>query len=112
MGARGWVDDRPVTWRRVALVAAVIVTYAVVHGSLKSGGKTTTSMVVTSTSSTTVRTKASPHHSSSSVYVVKPGDSLSTISVKTGVSVATLESLNPRADPNALQAGERLTLRK
>jgi LysM repeat protein len=44
--------------------------------------------------------------------VVKPGDSLSAISVKTHVSVATLEALNPGIDPNALQTGQRLTLRK
>ncbi len=46
------------------------------------------------------------------MYVVKSGDSLSAISAKTGVAVATLESLNPGVDPNALQTGQRLTLRK
>jgi spore germination protein YaaH len=45
-------------------------------------------------------------------YVVKPGDSLSTISVKTGVPIATLEALNPSVNPGALQAGERLRLRR
>ncbi len=45
-------------------------------------------------------------------YVVKPGDSLSVISVKTHVPVATLEALNPSlANPDTLQAGERLRLR-
>lgn len=46
------------------------------------------------------------------VYVVKPGDSLSTISSKTGVPVPTLEKLNPRVDPGALQTGQRLRLRQ
>jgi len=45
-------------------------------------------------------------------YVVKPGDSLSTISVKTGVPIATLEALNPSVNPGALQAGEHLRLRR
>ncbi|HEY1591655.1 MAG TPA: LysM domain-containing protein [Solirubrobacteraceae bacterium] len=45
-------------------------------------------------------------------YVVKSGDSLSTISTKTGVSVPTLESLNPRVNPGSLQAGQRLRLRQ
>ena len=45
------------------------------------------------------------------VYVVKSGDSLSSISVKTGVSVPQLESLNPGIDPAALQTGQRLRLR-
>jgi|SRR5271166_4109317 len=44
-------------------------------------------------------------------YVIHPGDSLSTISLKTGVSIGELEALNPSIDPNALQAGQRLRLR-
>jgi LysM repeat protein len=45
-------------------------------------------------------------------YVVRPGDSLSVISVRTGVTVSTLESLNPGVNPNALQTGQRLRLRQ
>jgi LysM repeat protein len=45
-------------------------------------------------------------------YVVKSGDSLSSISVKTGVSVPKLETLNPGVDPAALQTGQRLRLRQ
>lgn len=96
----------------VALIAAVLATYLVVHASVNTNHSTTTSAVLTSTSSTTGHTTSSPHHPAANVYVVKPGDSLSSISAKTGIPVATLESLNPRADPNALQAGERLTLHK
>jgi hypothetical protein len=44
-------------------------------------------------------------------YVVHAGDSLSAISLKTGVSIGELEALNPTVDPNALQAGQRLRLR-
>jgi LysM repeat protein len=46
-------------------------------------------------------------------YRIRPGDTLSTISVKTGVPVAQLQKLNPStaADPNALQSGQRLRLR-
>ena len=45
-------------------------------------------------------------------YVVQPGDSLSGISVKTGIPIGTLEQLNPLAQPNALQTGQRLRLRR
>jgi len=45
-------------------------------------------------------------------YVVRAGDSLSTISLKTGVSIQTLEALNPRINPYALQTGQRLKLRR
>jgi LysM repeat protein len=43
-------------------------------------------------------------------YIVRAGDTLSTISVKTGVSIPRLESLNPAISPNALQTGQRLRL--
>jgi LysM repeat protein len=47
------------------------------------------------------------------IYVVQPGDTLSRIGTKTGVSLSTLESLNPKlVDPNSLQAGQRLRLRQ
>jgi LysM repeat protein len=55
------------------------------------------------------------HHTAkkaATLYVVKSGDSLSTISVRTGVSVPTLESLNPGINPNALQTGQHLRLRR
>ena len=45
------------------------------------------------------------------VYVVKPGDSLSTIADKLGVSVEELQRLNPGIDPQALRSGERVKLR-
>ena len=44
-------------------------------------------------------------------YVVRAGDTLTSISDKTGVSTATLIALNPRLDPQTLQLGDRLKLR-
>lgn len=43
-------------------------------------------------------------------YVVKPGDNLTLISSKMGVSIETIERLNPDVDPQALAAGARLKL--
>jgi LysM repeat protein len=91
-----------------ALVAVIVATVVVISSGLQT--------------STTEHPAASVHHPVRSVpavhpasrslfYVVQSGDSLSTISVKTGVSVPALEALNPSADPNALQAGQRLRLR-
>jgi LysM repeat protein len=48
--------------------------------------------------------------SQKSYYVIRIGDSLSSISVKTGVPISKLEALNPSIDPGALQAGQRLRL--
>ncbi len=44
-------------------------------------------------------------------YVVRSGDTLSSISLETGVSVAALQRLNPDVDIQALQPGQRLKLR-
>jgi LysM repeat protein len=44
-------------------------------------------------------------------YTVEPGDSLTTISNKTGVGVDKLTRLNPDLDPQALISGQRVKLR-
>ena len=44
-------------------------------------------------------------------YEVEEGDTLTTISRKTGISVQRLEKLNPDLDPQALQLGQELKLR-
>lgn len=46
------------------------------------------------------------------VYVVEPGDSLTTISDKTGVPVDRLTQLNPDLDPQALLSGQQVKLRR
>ena len=44
-------------------------------------------------------------------YTVEPGDSLTSISDKTGVSVDKLSQLNPDLDPQALISGQQVKLR-
>ena len=43
-------------------------------------------------------------------YVVKAGDTLSAISIKTGVSLATIQRLNPKLEADTLHAGQRVRL--
>ncbi len=97
----------------LALAAAVTATYLVVHHALVPKH--------TSTSTTTVQTTSTvAHHhgtgraaqSKAKFYIVKPGDSLSGIAAKTGVSIATIEALNPHINPNALQPSQSLRLRR
>jgi spore germination protein YaaH len=45
-------------------------------------------------------------------YTVQPGDNLTSISTKTGISMPRLEQLNSSLDPNSLQTGQRLRLRQ
>lgn len=59
----------------------------------------------TSPSKTTDRTRVNARF-----YTVRPGDNLSAIAAKTGVSVDTLLQLNPSLDPQGLVNGQRLKL--
>jgi LysM repeat protein len=94
----------------LALTAAVTVTYLIVHHAVidKHSSTSTTTVQTTST--------VARHHghtaSTPTFYVVKSGDSLSEIAAKTGVSIATIEALNPHVNPNNLQPSQRLRLRR
>ncbi|HEV7174651.1 MAG TPA: LysM domain-containing protein [Solirubrobacteraceae bacterium] len=92
----------------IALAAAIAGTYVVVHNGLTHKSSTTSSHV--SGRSTTTRHGKS---SRAKFYVVKRGDTLSSISQKTGVSIQTLQSLNHSLnDPNSLHIAQRLRLRR
>lgn len=97
----------------LALAAAITATYLIVHHAVLNKHTSTTTATV-QTTSTVAR-----HHgqtgsaaSKAKFYVVKPGDSLSGIAAKTGVSIATIESLNHNLNPNSLQPSQRLRLRR
>jgi len=45
-------------------------------------------------------------------YRIKAGDTPSAIAEKTGVTLSTIEQLNPNLDPQALSPGQRIKLRK
>jgi LysM repeat protein len=45
------------------------------------------------------------------VWVVHFGDTLGKISIKTGIDVTTLQTLNPNLDPQTLLEGQRIRLR-
>jgi nucleoid-associated protein YgaU len=90
----------------IALVAVIVTTVVVVRAGLA-----------------TTPHSAPAHHADRSAvtlhapprkvfYVIQAGDTLSKISVQTGVSIPTLEALNRSVDPNALQTGQRLRLRR
>jgi len=89
----------------IALVAVIVATLLVIHADLRT--KHNTGSVQRTIPISIVRHQVQGKR----FYVVKRGDSLSVISAKTGISVASLEALNPTAAPNALQAGQRLRLR-
>jgi len=55
--------------------------------------------------------KRRPKRASGSTYTVKTGDTLGSISEKTGVDVEQLQELNPQLDPQALVTGQKLKIR-
>jgi LysM repeat protein len=90
----------------IALVAVAGGTYVVIHSGLQSKPSTTTQVQPANRGSGRRRRRLAKY------YRVRGGDSLSGIAVKTGIPLATLEALNPRVPPDALQNGQRLRLRR
>lgn len=45
-------------------------------------------------------------------YTVKSGDTLGSISAKTGIPVTKLQELNPQLDPQQLVSGQKIKLRE
>ena len=96
----------------VALITCAVAVYAVVDNTLlkddsassSSGGpQQTTTTKTTSKKGTKARKRRR-------AYVVKSGDTLSAISIKTGVSMATIQRLNPKLEADTLHAGQRVRL--
>jgi LysM repeat protein len=84
----------------IALVATIAGAYVIVHHN-----------------ATQHPSASSTHHPGSrrprrKFYVVRPGDNLTSIATRTHVALTTLEDLNPTLDPNSLQAGQRIRLRR
>jgi LysM repeat protein len=91
----------------LALVACAVAVLVIVNSNTGSDGSSTTRTTTTSSStSTTTQTTPKRKH----FYVVKPGDVLSQIAIKTGVPLETIQRLNPTVDAQSLHAGQKLKL--
>jgi len=90
----------------IALAAAIAGTYIVVHASLSTKHATARSHSVRHLS------RSQRKYAQTKSYTVQPGDNLTSIAARTGVPLATLEQLNPGVDPNSLQTGQQLRLRR
>ncbi|HVC06856.1 MAG TPA: LysM domain-containing protein [Solirubrobacterales bacterium] len=91
----------------IALLGALLVFILAISSSLGGGGS--------GGSHPPVSTARGPRQTNNghtpAVYVVKYGDTLTSIAHKTGVSVLRIQTLNPHVDPQILISGERLRLR-
>jgi LysM repeat protein len=99
----------------IALVAVIVAGVMVVQNgrSSKSDGTATTTTQSdgkTTTTKSTSTSKSSKKGKSAKTYTVKPGDNLSTVAEKTGVSVERIQALNPKLDAQSLQVGQKIKL--
>ena len=111
----------PEDWRRYVAPAAFLlaVTIAVVlvrsgleHGGRAAGGSTqATSTAGTTTLSTSAQGHTTTTKSGRRYWVVRAGDTFGVISAKTGVPVATIARLNPKASSTSLFIGEKIRIR-
>ena len=91
----------------VALIAAIVAIIVVasnthLHSSSDHKGKQTQ----------THKKQQKKPRTTKKTYTVQSGDTLTSISQKTGIPVAELQALNPEVDPQILIAGETLKLQK
>lgn len=116
----------------IVIIAVLVIVSESGGGSSSSGspavGSSTTVAGRVSGTSTTSRTSTGPEKSRTTettttgaagaagagtggTYTIASGDTFSVIAAKTGVSLATLEALNPGASPSSLTVGEVIKLR-
>ena len=96
----------------VALITCAVAVYAVVDNTLlkdDSASSTNGSTQQTTTTKSTSK-KAAKARKRRRAYIVKSGDTLSAISIKTGVSMTTIKRLNPKIQADTLHAGQRVRL--
>jgi LysM repeat protein len=91
----------------LALAAVAVGTYLIVHTGLNPHHATATQSGSLLSSPNRPRSRRRPRF-----YVVKPGDTLSAIAVKTHLTIYRITSLNPGLSPNSLSTGQRLRLRR
>jgi LysM repeat protein len=91
----------------LALVACAIAILVIVNRDTGSGSSTTPKTATTTSTTTTAKQGAKKPRRR---YIVKSGDVLSQISIRTGVPLDTLQRLNPGVDAQSLRVGQKLKL--
>ncbi len=95
----------------VALITCAVAVYAVVDNTLlKNDSASSSSSTKQTTTTKTTSKKSAKARKRRRAYIVKAGDTLSAISIKTGVSMTTIQRLNPKLQADTLHAGQRVRL--
>ena len=104
----------------LALIAVIVVFMAIVSGG--GGGSSSTSDTGSSTTPAATSTKSAGKKTSTAAakkkktagkryYTIQAGDTLGAIADKTGIPLATIQSLNPDVDPSAMTTGQKIRLK-
>jgi LysM repeat protein len=100
----------PARWLApIAVLACAFAVYTVVHRGLQDTTSSTTSKPSAAAKSAAQGKRGGKRRRR---YVVKAGDTLSAISVKTGVPLETIQRLNPGLDAQSLRTGQKVKLRR
>jgi LysM repeat protein len=94
----------------LALITCVVAVYAVVDNTLLKDDTPSNGGTSTQQAKPAKKTATSKKARKRRMYTVKSGDTLSAIAVKTGVSLDTIQRLNPKLDADTLHAGQRVRL--
>jgi LysM repeat protein len=76
--------------------------------STTTAGKTTSSTTAAAKAKGVAKKKAA---TAKRFYTIQAGDTLGAIASKTGISLETIQSLNPDVDPHAMTTGQKIRLR-
>jgi LysM repeat protein len=104
----------------VALIAFAVALAMIISSANSSGGSSGAKAsqatekardLGTSTTKAKTRKRSSRDRLPKTVYIVKQGDTLGSISQKVGVSVTKLQELNPGLDQFSLVAGQKIKIR-
>src|SRR5262245_11227021 len=94
-----------------AFLAGVTIAVLLVHAGLQAGDKTTTTLGPVTQTQPTTGTTTGGSGGAKQFYTVQSGDTFGSIAAKVGISVATLQELNPGVSSNSLQVGQKLRVK-
>ena len=95
----------------LALVGFVVALLVVINSTTGDGGGSRTSGSKVTATATPTPTKKQKRQQARRRYVVKAGDTPSSIAEKTDVPLSQIQKLNPDLDDQTLSVGQRIKLR-
>jgi LysM repeat protein len=111
----------PSDWRRyvapAAFLLAVTIAVVLVRSGLESGHSPSNTppppaaLTTTTTAARTTTGRTTTAQPKKAYWTVKAGDTFAVISTQSGVSIATIEQLNPTVKSTSLYIGEKIRIK-